>query len=142
MAAAVLVVGGPAQATLGGGVASVGRDALALGAAIHGRRADARYTVHELEGKSLIVREYANPAGRIFAITWHSVRQPDLAPLLGDYAADYRAARAAETADHEHHAVIRGSSIEVILSGHMPEVRGAAVAVALVPGGVDVRALE
>ena len=50
------------------------------------------YTVQELRSDSVTLREYVAPTGVIFAIAWNGLIHPDLTPLLGSYAGEYRTA--------------------------------------------------
>lgn len=82
----------PAHAVLGGDLASVQADTLALQGQ---RRASTAldHSVHEIvmpDGARQ--RQYVNARGRVFRVDWVQQGKPRLDGLLGAYAADYRAA--------------------------------------------------
>ena len=74
---------GPAQASLGQRAASVEADRVHLSA----RMASTAATTHTVQTLTLanggIVREYLDPDGVVFAVSWRSPGRPDLRQLLG-----------------------------------------------------------
>jgi hypothetical protein len=100
------------------------------------------YAVHELQlDNGTIVREYATPAGLVFAVSWRGPVLPDLSALLGGYFNTFKL----ET-EQSRLRGRRGSplSIErdglvVRSSGRMRDFVGHAYAPDLVPAGVDIK---
>ncbi|HZF16686.1 MAG TPA: DUF2844 domain-containing protein [Steroidobacteraceae bacterium] len=82
----------PALAALGANAASIDGDRVQLKAKLSSF-AQPSYSVHllELPGGS-VVREYADGAGLVFAVTWSGPFKPDLRQTLGDYFARYLSA--------------------------------------------------
>jgi len=100
------------------------------------------YTLHEaaLENGTS-VREYATPAGLVFAVAWRGPVLPDLSALLGDYFKIFKA-----EIDQTRMKGSRGSpvSIEreglvVRSNGRMRNFFGHAYAPDLVPTGVNIK---
>jgi len=102
----------PAQAALGGDLASVRRDH----AAIHATDAVTStqyYDVHDgagLAGEH--IREYIDRSGKVFAVTWRGPHSPDVASLLGGYATRYLATAHAHHGGH-HVLVIADADLSV-----------------------------
>jgi len=135
--AALALLPAAARATLGEQAASVGADRRALAAVSRGAVDHGRYAVHELATGGSTVREYLTPSGQVFAIAWSGYSHPDLAPLLGGYAAEYQEARrqTARVPGLRRSRVASGRAV-VETWGHMRDLHGRAYAPALVPAGV------
>jgi hypothetical protein len=103
-----------ASAALGGDTASVLGDQQALGATravIPG----ALYTLHELHAADgVLLREYADASGRVFALSWQGPHVPDVTHLLGAAADRYLAAAKGGRGGH-HVMTIREPDLEVSL---------------------------
>ena len=83
----------PAQAALGGDVASVLRDGTALRAS-HAVTPFAAYDLHEATGADgTVLREYVDRSGKVFALSWRGPASPDVRALLGAHAKHYEAVR-------------------------------------------------
>lgn len=99
------------------------------------------YTLHEVLLESgTSVREYATPAGRVFAVVWRGPVLPDLKALLGDYFKTFKV----ET-DQSRLAGRRGSPVnieggELVVrsNGRMRNFFGYAYAPDLIPAGVNI----
>lgn len=100
------------------------------------------YTLHEgqLENGTT-VREYATPAGLVFAVAWRGPVLPDLSALLGDYFNTFKL----ET-DQVRMSGRRGSPVNVDRDGlvvrsggRMRNFYGYAYAPALIPVGVNIQ---
>ena len=77
---------------MGGDATSVQRDAARLESA-RDVTATATGAVHELRlASGTVVREYADPAGVVYAVAWQGPWPPDLRQLLGPYFEPYAAA--------------------------------------------------
>ena len=93
MTLAMLTVGKPACAALGGtvdtGARSSGHETMQAKAAARAVAA-ANYTTHDLTMASgTLVRQFAAADGRVFAVTWSGPSMPDLRQLLGTYFDDF-----------------------------------------------------
>jgi hypothetical protein len=100
------------------------------------------YDVHEIKGDDgMILREYANGQGKIFAVTWQGPMPPNLQKLFGTYFDQFQAA-AADSA-HAHPGMHRQLSItqpDFVLQalGKWGAFHGKAYVPSLVPAGVFV----
>src|SRR4051812_42114752 len=75
----------PAFAALGGDAASADTDAAKMKGQSRAM-AVAGYTVKEITLPSgTLVREYVSAEGKVFAVTWSGMSQPDLQQTLGNY---------------------------------------------------------
>jgi len=152
-----------AEASLGGGTASVTGDAQRLGAVTSSRAAVTvqsgsstpqpvvqtyvlrtstgdKYTYSEFTtAKNLRVREFVRPDGKVFGLAWQGPRTPDLHVLLGSYFSGWRDAVANQSHISLHRSVVQTSSVVVEMGGPMGFVVGRAWAPGLVPDGVDAR---
>ncbi len=91
----------PASAALGDTTASIARDRIAMRVAQATTTPMQSYDVHRLaDPAGGVVREYADRAGHVFAVTWHGPRSPDLKTLLGGYYDRYVAAAAQHRTGH------------------------------------------
>lgn len=100
------------------------------------------YTVQESELDSgTTVREYATPAGQVFAVSWRGPLLPDLNVLLGDYFQSFRqemlqarlAGRRGSPVNMETAALVVRSN------GRMRNFFGSAYAPELVPADVNIK---
>ena len=126
-----------ANAELGGNAAAVQPNNSQLRATMHAAVSNG-YTVHEILSEGgLRVREYANPAGRIFAVSWEGPALPDLSQLLGVYFPTFK-----QAAVERHRAGIRGpvaiaqDDLIVQSSGHMRSYSGRAYVPSLMPAHI------
>lgn len=100
------------------------------------------YTLHEVQLENgTTVREYATPAGQVFAVAWRGPVLPDLSALLGGYFNTFKA----ET-DQARMRDSRGSPVNierdglvVRSNGRMRNFFGHAYAPDLVPTGVNIK---
>lgn len=100
------------------------------------------YTLHEVQLENgTTVREYATPAGLVFAISWRGPVLPDLRALLGDYFSTFKLGT-----DQARMAGRRGSPVNmesaglvVRSNGRMRNFFGHAYAPALIPVGVNIK---
>jgi len=132
---AVLLAGSvtlPAFAALGGDAASVDTDAAKMKGQARAS-AVAGYTVKEITLPSgTLVREYVSAEGKVFAVTWSGMSQPDLQQTLGTYFEQYKAAATAPHAGH-HHLTIHQPDLVLMSGGHMRAWTGKAYVPALLP---------
>ncbi len=137
--AAILAAARPARATLGEPVDSVTLDRKALSAALGAKTVHTGYTVQEVVSDSVRIREYISPSGVVFGIAWNGLIHPDLTPLLGSYAGEYREAlRQTLRKPGRRSSKVMTSRLVVEKWGHMRNLRGRVYAPALIPPGVSV----
>jgi hypothetical protein len=131
----------PAFAALGGDAASVDTDAAKMKGQARATPAGG-YTVQEITLPSgTRVREYISAGGKVFAVTWSGMSQPDLQQTLGTYFEQYKAAAAAPHAGHNH-LTIRQPELVLNSGGHMRAWRGKAYVPALLPPNFSVDDIE
>lgn len=129
----------PARATLGASAVSVESDRQALAAVRRSTTGRVTYTVQEIGSAATTVREYVSPAGAVFAIAWNGLIHPDLEPLLGSYAGEYRAAlHQTPRQPGRRHQRLRTGRVVVEKWGHMRNLQGRAYLPALIPPGVSI----
>ena len=107
-------------------------------------RAHANYTVHEISNDGLTLREYLSSQGKIFAITWFGVSQPDLAPLLGNYYSEYTQtlANAPKIRGKTSRRTVTGEHLVVEKMGHLRSAGGRAYLPEFFPEGVNLNDLK
>ncbi len=132
----------PAQrvgATLGESTASVESDRKVLSAARGASATHPGYTVQEFKSDANVVREYVSPSGVVFGIAWNGLSHPDLSPLLGSYADEYKAAlRQTPHKPGRRSLRVKTNRVVVEMWGHMRNQQGRAYAPALIPSGVNI----
>ena len=100
------------------------------------------YTLHEvLLENGTTVREYATPAGLVFAVSWRGPVLPDLSALLGGYFNTFK-----RETEQARLVGRRGSPVSmerdglvVSSNGRMRNFFGHAYAPALIPAGVNIK---
>jgi hypothetical protein len=137
LAALVLLSPRPCPAALGGEVSSVKKDQARLKATLRVAPAD-RYALHEMKASTgTSVREYADPSGRVFAVTWEGPWRPDLRQLLGPYYADFEKAAQSKRTGHNGPLVSSTTRLVIEMSGRPRAFYGRAYVPDLLPSGVD-----
>jgi hypothetical protein len=140
-ATAAVALPGAARASLGGGESTAADDAAHLKASIKSTDAG-NYRIHEIVlASGTVVREFANPAGTVFAVTWSGPAIPDLKQTLGSYFDTFTAAARAPHGGH-HHLEIRQDQFVMQSSGHMRAFTGRAYLPQEIPAGVTVEELH
>lgn len=100
------------------------------------------YTLHEFRHENgTLIREYASPAGVVFAVSWRGPVLPDLSVLLGGYFSTFKheIEQARSTGRRGAPANIERDDLVVSSNGRMRNFFGHAYAPALVPSGVDIK---
>jgi hypothetical protein len=98
--ALALAAAAPALATLGGDVDSVHSDGASMKSAVRVTASEG-FAVHEITAASgTVLREFVGADGKVFAIAWHGMGNPDLRQVLGSYYARYE--QGAATTPHSH----------------------------------------
>lgn len=138
-AGSTIMTAASAQAHLGGALSSVEADRAHMGAAASTARA-ATHLRHALGmGEAGEVREYTNPAGQVFAVSWETAGRPDLRQLLGhDLFSGYQArVEAAGSRRGRRVAADVGSSEDLVVQsfGHPGAFSGFAYVPSLTPAG-------
>ena len=131
-----------AHATLGQDEATADADGNRLQAR-RTKRAEAGYAVHEiLLGSGTIVREYASPEGKIFAVTWRGPTLPNLGQILGE--ANFQSFVGSPGAQHVRRRLraVQRDDLVVHSAGRPRAFSGYAYVPALVPSGVAVENLR
>jgi hypothetical protein len=132
-----------ATATLGEPHATVEADRSRLEARRAPSRVTPRYVVHELVLQNGTIRQFARADGLVFAVAWSGAMVPDLDPLLGRFAADYRDAQPEPgPRTGRRSARVTGAEVVVETWGRMRAYRGRAWVPALLPEGVVADELE
>ncbi len=132
---AALVATRPAAAALGDTVASVAKDQVAVRGTLTVTPMQS-FDVHQLvDAHGQTVREYADRAGTIFAVTWNGPRSPDLKQLLGAYYGRYVAAAALHKTGH-HVLSIRSPTLDLSIVRVQRRAFGRAYLPTRLPGGV------
>ncbi len=91
----------PAFAALGGDADSVRSDGASMKSAVR-VTANAGFAVHEIASPAgVVVREFVDASGKVFAVSWHGMVNPDLRQVLGNYYAHYE--QGSLTAIHSSH---------------------------------------
>ncbi len=104
---------------------------------------DKLYQVYVLTSEMNEVRQYLDPQGIVFAVTWRGLNHPDLSKLLGDFFKDYYAAdEQISSSRGQLSKRIRTEQIVVETSGHMGTVRGRAYLVRSIPKGLSIESLS
>ena len=132
-----LLLAFPAHAALGGPAASIEADRAQMKGALQTRQT-ALYSVHEIASSSgVMVREYASPAGTVFAVGWEGLFVPDLQQLLGAYFDQYQEGVKEQKASYvgRRPLNLQLPGLVVQMSGRMRALRGRAY----VPGQIPVR---
>jgi hypothetical protein len=109
---AAVSVSAPALAGLGGDATSVEADRASMKAALR-VTPYVDYDVHEIQTPAMLIHEYVSAQGKVFAVTWHGRGLPDLAQLLGSYAAQL--AQAQTRSPHYNHHHLRIETPEVVM---------------------------
>jgi Protein of unknown function (DUF2844) len=140
----VLSLSLPAFAALGGDVASVRQDQAHMKGTLKTTQAEA-YSIHEISAPgSVVVKEYATAAGKVFAITWHGQFIPNMQQLLGTYFDQYSlAAKTQRESQYGHRPLnIQQPGLVLQTGGHMRAYQGRAYVPEMVPQGVNVDVLQ
>lgn len=133
----------PAFAVLGGDVSSLQDDQVHMNASLHSTQM-ASYMIHELRTPTgAIIREFASPDGRIFAVSWKAPSPPNLRQLLGSHFEDFQqAAEAQKGRGPRGMLFVQQNGLVVQIGGHMRSYAGRAYLPDQVPLGVHTNDLK
>ncbi|HZR66080.1 MAG TPA: DUF2844 domain-containing protein [Terriglobales bacterium] len=101
------------------------------------------YSIHEMRiPNGTSVREFASPAGEVFAVSWKGPYVPDLRQLMGGYFDQYMAAMA--NTRRTHGSVVRIETGDLVFEsgGHMRFIVGRAYLRSKLPDGVGPDAIQ
>jgi hypothetical protein len=129
---------GQAPSTPTAGAASSATPAARMLAA---KPTNSAYAVHEtLLDSGTLVREFATPAGVVFALQWRGPTLPDLNALLGNYIPTFQAVtdEARQAGRRGGPVVMARDGLVVHSNGRMRNFFGDAYAPALIPSGVNI----
>lgn len=100
------------------------------------------YRIHQMELPSgTLVREYAGPDGKVFAVSWTGPFIPNLKQSLGAYYDEF-AAGAGVPHGNRRRLEVREPDLVVLESGHMRAHHGLAYLPQSLPSGVSVGDLQ
>lgn len=138
----LILAAAPSFASLGDDVSSVQSDQAHINARLRTSQTSA-YSVHELQTPTgTVIREFASPAGRIFAVSWQGSSLPDLQQLLGSHFQDFQqAVKAQNRRPVGGPLYVQQNGLVVEIGGHMRSIRGRAYLPDEVPAGVRVEEL-
>jgi len=126
-----------AFAALGGDVSSVQADSVHMKGALRIMNAQA-YTVHEIRAESgMVVREFVNASGKVFAVAFQGPHVPNWQQLLGDYFPQFRQAVQGNRAMNHRVVSIQEPGLVVQAGGHMRSYSGRAYLPDAIPSGVS-----
>jgi len=135
MGLALTLVSHTARAELGGTVASVHNDQVAMKASIRITNA-ASYTVHELAMPAgVIVREFVSGTGQVFGVAWAGPANPDLRQVLGTYFDQYQQVRQQMRAPRGA-LNVQLPGLIVQMAGHLRSFSGRAFVPEMIPQSV------
>jgi hypothetical protein len=129
---------GEARACLGGDLTSVLDDAVAMRGAVQTSPLQQSEIQEIVSDNGMRVREFLNPQGIVFAVTWAGPAAPDLQRLLGNQFAVYTTALTTRTRLGLQRSVRVATSVLVVESdGHLRHFTGRAYLPALLPSGLS-----
>jgi hypothetical protein len=133
-----------AFASLGGDVNSIMMDQIHFQGNIRTTQSET-FTMHEIHSANgTVIHEYVSPAGKVFAVTWHSAWPPDLHQLLGTYFDEYHEAARTNAPPQPGRRVVRLREPDFVFEqgGHPRSFVGRAYLPQMLPPGVTVEALQ
>lgn len=146
LAVCTVALASDAFAVLGGDISTASRTRQSMpGASAKASRVQAsnrRYSYEELDSEGIRIREYADANGKVFAVTWRGVAEPDLSVLLGQYFPDYKLEDGRVAPSRARAKNVVTNAIQVRRAGHMRDKHGLAYVPELVPVGVVAGDLE
>lgn len=95
------------------------------------------YTLHELRSPTGVIREYASPSGKVFAVSWHATALPDMKQLLGSHFEEFQQAAQAQNRSGRHGPlIVHELGLVVEFGGHMRDFSGRAYLPDQIPSGI------
>jgi hypothetical protein len=131
-----------AFASLGGDFNSVMTDQIHFQGSIKTTET-ASFTVQEIHPQTgIVIREYVSPAGKVFAVSWHGPRMPDMQQLLGSYFQQYSDGVKAQASPRRRFLQIVQPDFVFQHGGHMRSYTGKAYLPQLLPAGVTAEDIQ
>jgi hypothetical protein len=131
----------PAWGALGENASSVDSDAQAF----HGQHvvvAKAGYNMHQITMQDgSVVKEFASPAGVVFAVSWQGHSIPDLHQLLGSYLTNLQQGQRTQWIPRRA-VTVQGNDFVLSSFGRMRSFRGRAYVPSLVPANLTMEAVQ
>ncbi|HEY4805618.1 MAG TPA: DUF2844 domain-containing protein [Paraburkholderia sp.] len=133
-----------AQAALGGKFDSMQIEASSLRGQLASTSSTSAYTTQVITlDTGTTVREYANAAGQVFAVSWSGPRPPDLSQLLGTHFSEFKASlQTASHSDLHRHVQVQTSQMRYVGGGRLNNMHGTAWLPAAMPTGVSPEDLQ
>jgi hypothetical protein len=133
---ATAMIAGPAQAELGGAASGIAREGVQMSARLATREGPGQRTYQMTLPNGGAVRQFANPAGRVYAVTWSGPGKPDLRALLGDHFSALQSSRVvADPRFRDTPTIVRQADLVITANGHMGYFWGVAYVPSLAPQG-------
>jgi hypothetical protein len=129
-------------ATLGGSIDQVPGDRVQLRAKAAAGKGAQDYTMHMRQtAAGITVREYADAAGTVFAVSWEGPVKPDLGQLLGPYFNDFRT-QAESGRMGRRRLVVDKPGLVILSEGRLRAFTGKAYLPKALPAGVTIDELQ
>ena len=140
---AVLFLSTPVWAALGQPESSVSADQQVLRGELR-QEVHTTYKVHQITAANGVVwREFASPAGMVFAISWQAPHMPNLEQMLGAGLVDLQVAlQSAAPRRTRGPLIIRTEKLIFVSGGHMRNFHGYAYIPGLLPPNVSPETLQ
>ena len=108
------------------------------------QEARASYNVHQIRAANGVVwKEFASPAGMVFAISWQAPHMPNLEQMLGSSLVDLQVAMQSSAPRRTRGPlVIRTGKLVFVSGGHMRAFHGFAYIPGLVPANVSPETIQ
>ncbi len=132
-----------AYAGLGDQESSIEKDRQAVGAPSSAVQDKHVFKIHEMTAHSARIREFTNGSGKIFAISWRGVADPNLEPLLGSYYQEFQNARKNQKISHGRKPLsIKTANLVYQKSGHMRDLHSLVYLNGQLPAGIEPKDLQ
>lgn len=126
----------PGFAALGGAEETVAADQQTFQATRTAVSEHGAYKLHESSrGDGSVIREYVNPQGKVFGVSWKGPVMPDLSQLLGSSFAEFKNSVHSK-AGRRRIAAVHNGDLVVESSGHVRAFYGRAYLNSMLPPGV------
>jgi len=101
------------------------------------------YTVHQIQLDGVMLKEFEDSTGVVFAVSWQGVKPPDLSVIFGSYFQEYKQEREKiSPIKGQRHVNLQTSSLKVSSGGQMRNLHGFADVPKLVPACVNLETLN
>jgi hypothetical protein len=133
----------PVWAALGQPESSIAADQQILRGELR-QEVHAAYRVHQITAANGVVwKEFASPAGMVFAVSWQARQVPNLEQMLGSSLVDLQVAMQSGAPRRTRGPlIIRTGKLILVSSGHMRNFHGYAYVPGLVPANVSPETIQ